>query len=307
MRPGDLRLMAGIRLPAGWLASQQALADLAGLCRGFQAGLGGETGPVLIEGGQRPGLVTGSGEGPDQQQHRGLAERLGRHRLPGPGDSLRRGGCAPAVQGGGRGSLQRLQVGQPEMPSVGLRPVRVGVFGKRLAAPDAERGAERCKGPGRARGERGPACLHRRHERLGIDPALIAVGQDVSARAGPDQRPVTQRPAEPADQNLDVPWGICRGTARPQRFGDQVLRDQGPATECEQAKQPAGLPAAELPQRDLPAVTVHGEPAEQPDPDHRGAACRPAGRNGNWRGANRARALSGDDRHGRVTGRAGRI
>ena len=264
--------MAVIRLPAGWLAGQDALVDLAGLRGGFQAGLGGQAIPVLAEGGQRPGLVTGGGESPGQQQHRGLAQRLGRHRLPGPQDSLRPGGRVRAVQGGGRGSVQCLQVSQPQMPPVGLRPVGVGVFGERLAAPDAERHAERGEGSGRARGQRGPAGLHRRQERLGIDPAPAAVGQDVPARAGPDQRPVAQRPAEPADQDLDVPRGVCRGIIRPQRAGDQVLRDQGPAPQCEQAQQPPGQPAAELPQCDLLAVTVHREPAEQPDPGHRGAA-----------------------------------
>jgi hypothetical protein len=48
---------------------------------------------------------------------------------------------------------------------------------------------------------------------------------------------------------------------------------------------PARQPAAERTQRDLPAVAVHHEPAEQPDPDHCGAGWRPAAG-----GAHRGRA-----------------
>ena len=250
--------MAVIRLPAGWLAGQDALVDLAGLRGGFQAGLGGQAIPVLAEGGQRPGLVTGGGESPGQQQHRGLAQRLGRHRLPGPQDSLRPGSRVRAVQGGGRGSVQCLQVSQPQMPPVGLRPVGVGVFGERLAAPDAERHAERGEGPGRARGQRGrPACTaarnasastqHRRPSARTYPPGPVRI----SVRSPSARR-------KPADQDLDVPRGVCRGdhpaTAR---------RRSGPSRPGSRAAVRAGAAAAGPACRRIPAVRSpgrHGPP-----------------------------------------------
>jgi hypothetical protein len=94
---------------------------------------------------------------------------------------------------------------------VGLRPVRVGVFGEWLTAPDTECGAERGEGAGRALGESSLAGLYRGKEGLGVDPAAVAVSEDIPARAGPDQCPVAHRAADPANQDLDVPRGVCRG------------------------------------------------------------------------------------------------
>ena len=73
------------------------------------------------------------------------------------------------------------------------------------------------------------------------------------------------------------PAGSAGGSSGHSTLGDQVLRDQAPAPQRQQPQQPPGQPAAERAQCDLLAVTVHREPAEQPDPDHRqhrlAAAC----------------------------------
>jgi hypothetical protein len=133
---------------------------------------------------------------------------------------------------GRRRAVQDISQRQGQAAAVGLRPVRVGVLGEWLAAPQLQRVAEagqRLRGAVR---EQPLAIAGRGKERLGVDPALAALGQAVAAGAGADQRRVAQRPPDPAHQHLDVAPGIGRGPPGPQGVGDHVLGDQRSPPHC---------------------------------------------------------------------------
>ena len=246
--------------------------------------------------GARP--VAAGGERADQEQGRGLAQRLAERGLPG---ERRR---PPRIARGERRLRAGLErdlecLAQPSPKRLG--PVLVQVLGQWLAAPSFDGPEELGERVGRESGAHPLAPeLKRREELLGVDPAPLVRRERVPAGTGDDERGVPEGAARPRDEHLQVRHRIRGRPKRPQRLDQDVLRHVLAPAGGEHPHQAPGQSSAEGGRRDLLPLAQDDEPAEEPHVERRerhrtrmlvpGRGGRnPLGRRTSWVGSSRSR------------------
>jgi hypothetical protein len=221
----------------------------------------GQPPPVVLEGSEGAGLVSGGGQRPHQRQVGRLPQGFGGDGLLGEHDRLPEG--APTHGGGGR-AFKAFLMGPEQRGPVALGPIRVGILGERIATPPLERGAklpQRRLGVGR----RGSPALDPGQKDLRVHRPRVVVDEQVAAAAGDERRGLTQRSAGPIDQNVEARSRVRRRGPRPQRLDQEVPGDEFPPTSDQDANEGPDQPASERAGRNFLSAPPDREPPEHTD------------------------------------------
>ena len=190
-------------------------------------------------------------------QGRGLAQRVGRHRVGRVTGRRRR-----VVEGdrstGGR--LQHVAARPQQALSGGAGPLGVGVLGQRLAPQPQRLRAVACRIRGPASAQCPPRPLDQPQE---LGDVHRARPQRVAAGPGHHGLGNGERPPGAGDEHREVRDGIGGLVVGPQRLGQDLVRHEVRAAHRQHPQQRADLAAAERRGRHLLAVAAHLEPPQQ--------------------------------------------